>query len=415
MMQRGCAVDREDCVTEAWSEAAADQQGSTHAALKLGIAWHINSTTGWGALGLNLARELLRLPNSHVMALANDPAILAGQFDSLLPGLLEVAPAAPGSYAAPFPVFHALAHNDLLRPKSGSAWEGSPNIGLAVFEFDNIVEAGRRELGRYERLVALSKWARDRLEAAGAKNVMLWRQGVDLNRFHPAPRHGRAFPTRFVVFSGGTFLARKAQDIVVAAFRRFHRLRPDAVLLAAWTSQVEDPWPVPILRAGHVKTLPPSYTHTDLHRWLLSEGLPKGSFIALPHVPNIVLAERLRQCDVALFPNRAEGATNFLAMEAIASGVPTILSSNTGHLDLIEQCPSVLRLAPRPLDLGGSVFFDGESVGVSGWGESDVDEIVHLLSEVYDDPERGRAAATEIADWSWPRQTERLLSGLGLR
>jgi glycosyltransferase involved in cell wall biosynthesis len=371
--------------------------------------------TGWGSLGLNLARELLRLPNSHVAALANDPAILAGQFDSLLPGVLEVAPATPESYAVPFPVLHALAHNDLKRPKSGRPWEGSPNIGLAVFEFANIVEAGRREIGLYERLVTLSKWTRDRLEAAGATNVMLWHQGIDLNRFHPAPRHGRAFPTRFVVFSGGTFLGRKAQDIVVAAFRRFHQLRPDAVLVAAWTSSVKDPWPFPILRAGHVKTLPASYTQPDLHRWLLSEGLREGSFIALPHAANIVLAERLRQCDVALFPNRAEGATNFLAMEAIASGVPTILSSNTGHLDLIEQCPSVLRLAPRPLDLKVPVIFDEESVGVSHWGESDIDEIVHLLSEVYDNPERGRAAANEIVDWSWPKQTERLLSGLGLR
>jgi glycosyltransferase involved in cell wall biosynthesis len=169
-----------------------------------------------------------------------------------------------------------------------------------------------------------------------------------------------------------------------------------------------------MVRAGHVKTVPAGYTRGELHQWLLSEGLPEGSFIVMPHVRNIVLAERLRQCDVALFPNRAEGATNFFAMEAIASGVPTILSGNTGHLDLIEQCPSVLSLARRPFNLARPVTFRGERVGVRHWGESDIDEIMHLLSQVYDSPERGTAAANEIADWSWPKQTERLLSGLGL-
>ena len=137
---------------EAWSEAAADKQGSAPSALKLGIAWNINSTSGWGVLGLNLARELLRLTGSHIAALANDPTDeLRHSLDVLLPGVLEVAPATSESYTVPFPVLHALAANDLLRPKSGRAWEGSPNIGLAVFEFGNLVEAGRREIGRHGR------------------------------------------------------------------------------------------------------------------------------------------------------------------------------------------------------------------------------------------------------------------------
>jgi glycosyltransferase involved in cell wall biosynthesis len=402
-------------VTEARNKPAAGEQGSPLPALKLGIAWTISLKTGWGVLGVNLARELLRLPNSHVMALANDPrGIFAEPLDDLLPGVLEAAAPAPDSYSVSFPVFHALTFINLIRPKSGRAWEGSPNIGLPVFEFANILESGRREFGRYGQLVALSKWNRDTLEAAGARNVMLWHQGVDLNRFHSAPRQGRAFPGRFVVFSGGAFQTRKGQDIVVAAFRRFHRLRPDTVLAVQWLSSVPDTLAPVMLECGYVRTLPLSHSPWDLHRWLLAEGLPEGSFTVLPPIANVVLAERLRQCDVALFPNRAEGATNFFAMEAIASGVPTIISANTGHLDLIEQCPSVLRLAPRPFAPRRTWNHHGEPISSQGWAESDVDEIVHLLGTVYDDPERGRTAANEIADWSWPNQTQRLLTGLGL-
>ena len=40
----------------------------------------------------------------------------------------------------------------------------------------------------------------------------------------------------------------------------------------------------------------------------------------------------MQEADVALFPNRCEGGNNLVALEAIASGVPTILSANTGHL-----------------------------------------------------------------------------------
>jgi glycosyltransferase involved in cell wall biosynthesis len=403
-------------VTEARTKAAAGEQGSTLPALKLGIAWTISPKTGWGVLGVNLARELLRLPNSHVVALANDPTgIFSQPFDNLLPGVLDAAAPAPDSYAVPFPVFHALTFINLIRPKSGRAWEGSPNIGLPVFEFANILEAGRREFGRYAQLVALSKWNRDTLEAASARNVLLWHQGVNTTRFCPTPRTGRAIPNRFVVFSGGAFQLRKGQDIVVAAFRRFHQLRPDSVLAVQWSSSIPDAFAPVMLERGYVRTLPLSHTPPDLYQWLLAEGLPEGSFTILPPIPNVVLAERLRQCDVALFPNRAEGATNFFAMEAIASGVPTIISANTGHLDLIEQCPSVLRLTPRPFAPRRAWDYHGEPVSSQGWAESDISEIVHLLSTVYDDPERGRRAAGEIAGWAWPKQTAQLLRGLGFR
>ena len=57
----------------------------------------------------------------------------------------------------------------------------------------------------------------------------------------------------------------------------------------------------------------------------------------LGRVPNAGMPRILRECDVAVFPNRAEGGTNLVAMKCMACGVPTILSANTGHLDLIRD------------------------------------------------------------------------------
>src|SRR5262245_66144985 len=100
---------------------------------------------------------------------------------------------------------------------------------------------------------------------------------------------------------------------------------------------------------------------------------------------------------VALFPNRAEGGTNLVEMETIACGVRTIVSANTGHLDLIN------RNAARPLrrQKPGAEW--------SEWGESDVDEIVTEL-------EHAMAAAVShphaTLDLTWAETTDSLLSAV---
>ena len=70
--------------------------------------------------------------------------------------------------------------------------------------------------------------------------------------------------------------------------------------------------------------------------WLLKQGLPPGSFIDLPFTHNLLMPGVLRECDVAVFPNRCEGGTNLVAMEAMACGVPTYVSYNTGQKDLVD-------------------------------------------------------------------------------
>ena len=45
----------------------------------------------------------------------------------------------------------------------------------------------------------------------------------------------------------------------------------------------------------------------------------------------------LKRVNAAIFTNRGEGGTNLVAMEAMASGVPVIISNNTGHVDIINE------------------------------------------------------------------------------
>src|SRR5262249_44883073 len=117
-------------------------------------------------------------------------------------------------------------------------------------------------------------------------------------------------------------------------------------------------------------------------------------------VPNYRMPSILREMNVALFPNRAEGGTNMIAMECMACGLPTILSRNTGHVDIIQN-DSCYTLDEQRQTLRG--FTDtGEW---AGWGESQIDEVVERLEQVFFDPaeaaRRGKRAAEHLAQRSW--------------
>ena len=235
-------------------------------------------------------------------------------------------------------------------------------------------------------------------------------QGIDPTVFHPALRSG-VFGDRFVVFSGGKLEFRKGQDIVVAAFRRFHERHPDSLLVTAWHNL----WPHLITDldlGGHVRGAPVAPNGTmNVVDWLAANGIPRTATLDVGCVPNAMMGQIVREADVALFPNRCEGGTNLVAMECMAAGVPTIVSANTGHLDLIATggCFALRtqRSVPHP-----TRYF----TAVDGWGESDVDEIVALLEHLYADrtlaAERAAEGARAMQERTWSKQIDALLTVL---
>ena len=136
--------------------------------------------------------------------------------------------------------------------------------------------------------------------------------------------------------------------------------------------------------------------------WLEANGVPKRQVLDLGRVPNSEMPRILREADVALFPNRAEGGTNLVAMECMACGLPTILSANTGHLDLIRGSNCYALHTQTPIA-------DPQCLG---WGESDIDEIVEALEAAYCDrseaQQRGCRGAEMLAEMSWGRQLGKL-------
>jgi glycosyltransferase involved in cell wall biosynthesis len=286
---------------------------------------------------------------------------------------------------------------------------GKPTIGM-VFSIDTMLDqAARQRAARFPLIVAGSRWNQQVLQSAGIGPVALVLQGIEPALFHPGPRTGR-FAGRFAVFSGGKLEYRKGQDLVMRAFREFHRRHDEALLVTAWHS----PWPHLARGLAGTGGVPPSVNaagHLDVPAWAAAHGLPAAAILDLGALSNPQMPAVLREMDAALFANRCECGTNLVAMEAMACGVPTVLSANTGHLDLMEadNCYALTRQGPVDPVLA--------SVGgAEGWGESDIEEMVEQLEAIYRDPaeaaRRGTRAAASLARLSWPRQVQALKAAI---
>ena len=382
---------------------------------RLGITWQLSDSHGWGVFGLNLALNLIEMGDPTPLLFGDADLLDAPPeaIQKLQPYLDEqsrvqaqVLDKAGDNVVkvGGITVLHALAngfrHSDIVR--------GGTNIGFIFFEQGGIDDAARTNAANYDRILAGSSWNRDYARDHGIDNIEFVSQGVDTGIFHPAPASG-AYDGRFTIFSGGKLELRKGQDLVLAAFKIFHARHPEALLVTSWRNS----WPETaqgVAASVHVDHEPDVRAdgELDIHGWAVANGIAEDAFIDLGWVPNRMSADILRDMDVALFPNRCEGGTNLVAMEAMACGVPCILSANTGHLDIISGDNCFPLEDQRPLTEPGTP--------ADMWRESQVDEIVAALENAYSDriaaKARGAAGAAFMQDLSWRRQTERLLKAI---
>jgi len=373
------------------------------------LGWQISTIFGWGVYGLNLALNW-----------ASDPQIESAT--SCVPHLIDIDPLRARSIV-PF-IQRSQEIYKILQPYAngrmdydgtflaplGNNFEqgilsahnvtiiGKPSIGVIFFENTLSPEAVERAK-HFPCIVTGSTWNERVLGAYNINDVRTVPQGIDPSLFHPGPKH-HLFKDRFLIFSGGKAEYRKAQDIVLAAFKVFSERHPEAVLVTAWYNF----WPHMIRSLDWSGLLRPVVVNKsnqiDVPGWATANEIPADRVIDLGYIPNYAAPTILREMNVALFPNRAEGGTNLVAMECMACGLPTILSRNTGHADIIQN-DSCYTLDDQRQTLRG--FADVG--GVSGWGESQVDEVVERLERVFFDPtqaaKRGRRAVKRLSRLTW--------------
>jgi FkbM family methyltransferase len=345
------------------------------------LTWPVTPLTGWGKLGLALLDDPCGRPRPVLLqspVWSHFEPDMAERLRPLAHNAAELEAflrANPGAQAnlSPLTVLHAFG-NGLGADDAMLRARGVRNIALAAFE-ETVAPPDRlARLADMDAVIVHSSYALGLMRGWGVKRLALAFQGVDTDLFRPRPRTGQ-FGDRFVVFSGGKLEFRKGQDLVLAAFARFRQRHPDSLLVCAWGNF----WPqtaFSINEGGHLAPLLPQADGTpDLRRWIADAGVPEQAVHLLEHYAPAGLAAVLADCDVALFPNRCEGCTNLVAMEAMACGVPAVLSANTGHLDLIV--PGRVMPLHRQQPVADP---DGTRLG---WGESSIDEMVAALEHAY--------------------------------
>lgn len=384
----------------------------------LALTWSLSTISGYGIYGLQIALQFFRqggekfIP-THEPSLTVMPPLTQLRLEPILALARKIAKLMKDNpnecLTFDHPVLHAVGNECAGFPGQDRV-SGRVNVGCAAIEHAHFGQAAREYAKNYHMMIAISRWNEDFLRSLNVAPVHLCHQGIDTSLFMPG-RRTQLWKDKFVVFSGGKFEFRKGQDIVLEAFKRFRAKHPEALLVTCWQNLLPLD-PAPFSLAGHCRTLPEIRDPGGLQiePWLLTQGLPPGSFVNIPYTPNMLMPFVLRECDAAIFPNRCEGGTNLVAMEAMACGVPTFVSNNTGQKDLVEL-------------LGCGAFADQRPVkavphmaSLQDWGETDPDEVVAALEKIHADPDGARKDALCVAErieaWDWGSQNEKLLNAI---
>ena len=119
------------------------------------------------------------------------------------------------------------------------------------------------------------------------------------------------------------------------------------------------------------------------------------------------LVDLYRSAHCFVLPTRAEGF-GMPILEAMATGLPVIVTQYGGHLDFCTDENAFLLRSKGLVDSDPDCFPYIESQ----WSDPDEEHLVHLMREVYDHYDRAlvvgkRAWETVSKDWTWEKQLAR--------
>lgn len=198
--------------------------------------------------------------------------------------------------------------------ESNVSFRGSPNIGWIFTEMEEFPSDVIKKLKRgFDIIVAGSEWNAEILRKHGVDAIAI-PQGVNRNIFN-SNHERKELKDKFVIFSGGKFEYRKAQDLVIKAVAEFQKEHKDVWLMTFWANIFSK------RREMDVYIKNSSLTNT----------------LMFPFKEQKVLAELMCQTDIGIFPNRVEGGTNLVLMEYLACGKPVIASYLTGQKDVLNK------------------------------------------------------------------------------
>lgn len=261
---------------------------------------------GAGTLGKNMLRVLSQLTDVKYVEKGFEHQIRTDEDKELI---RKYGVTVGSNVDAPF--IH-LINNGIY--KSNVSYRGNPNIGYVfteVEEFtDDIIEGFK---GDFDVIVAGSEWNAEVLKKHGIDAVSI-PQGIDKTIFN-SKHERKELKDKFVIFSGGKFEYRKAQDLVIKAVAEFQKEHKDVWLMTFWANIFSK--------------------RREMDVYIKNSKLTNT--LMFPFKGHEALAELMSQTDIGVFPSRVEGGTNLVLMEYLACGKPVIANYATGQKDVLNQ------------------------------------------------------------------------------
>ena len=208
-----------------------------------------------------------------------------------------------------------------------------------------------------------------------------------------------------MIFSGGKFEYRKAQDVVIKAAKVMQDRHKDVVLVNAWfnpwQSSFDSMKSSPHLTFPHV-----SGQYIDVMNQVLAHnGMDLSRVVTLGPRTNALMARIYRNSDVGFFPNRCEGGTNLVMMEYMACGKPVVATATCGHADVItgENAFVVGVGAERELRTAAGV--------VARWPEPSLESAIEQMELAYQNrgalAAKGERAGRDMRNFTWGHTARR--------
>lgn len=281
-------------------------------------------------------------------------------YGSMLSGFLDACPEGV--------VFDEKASVDVYMgvPFAKKGWlKGAHRVCFTMWETDQLPGSFIRWVGQYDQIVVPCEHNREVFDG-WHDDVSVVPLGVD-NQFW-VPAGSPSGPFKFI--AGGSLWGRKGLDLVVKAFRQAHL--PDAVLEIKAAPHASD---VPVnVESGHIKLLRQWMSLEDQRDWF-------------------------RSGHVYVAPARGEGF-GLMPLQAIASGVPTILTATSGQAQFSHLATGVVPHRKVASPSGGR------------WDEADLDDLVGLMRDHYNrwDHYRQQALhnASTVGQFSWGEASRKL-------
>ena len=358
--------------------------------------WPINDVTGWGNYGFNFFIHG-NTDDDHIIPIIWPPNFIYPENPFSLRKFKE--------YEEKWKDGVEAKDNDYMLSYCGNYTEKQKitkkliEIGVIFFENYPISPNEKKKLAEFQLLISGSSWNQNILNNNNIINKLII-QGVDSSLFRWQPK--KYLKDKFVVYSGGKLEYRKGQDILVKAFSIFAKNRKDALLISNWRSPLEKEVALTVNKSGICKELVWSEDFgLEIEKWVHANDIDKHQFINLNYVGNQHMPEIYREVDLAVFPNRCEGGTNLVAMEALACGINSVISQNTGHLDII--------LNKNCIPLTNQSKINKENC--QDWGESSIDELISIMEDSYYGRNKilGSVVSDSIKHLTWEKTISTLI------